>query len=54
MNPIAPKVDCNVAVIGTGPYGLAVTAHLSRTRLRIRAHLQFLHNMMWLIGDGSL
>lgn len=36
MNAARPKFDCNVAVIGAGPYGLAVTAHLKAAKIDVR------------------
>lgn len=36
MNAAAFKADCHVAVIGAGPYGLAVTAHLKAARVDVR------------------
>lgn len=36
MTAATPKFYCNVAVIGAGPYGLAVTAHLKAARIDAR------------------
>jgi FAD-dependent urate hydroxylase len=36
MKPALPRDDCEVAVIGAGPYGLAVAAHLKAARITAR------------------
>jgi cation diffusion facilitator CzcD-associated flavoprotein CzcO len=32
----AKPQDCEVAIIGTGPYGLSLAAHLAATNIRFR------------------
>ena len=36
VNPIHSAVDCAVAIIGAGPYGLAVGAHLRAADVPVR------------------
>jgi hypothetical protein len=36
VNPVGSSDDCEVAIVGAGPYGLAVAAHLRAARLPIR------------------